>query len=432
MRFIFFFSALLWAGFIAVVHAQSADPAAPLAVSKPLTLVEAERRALAHNPVLSASAAAVDAADADAYQSGLLPNPELSYSRENLGNDKLTGLDGPASSWLLSQRFTLAGQRGARRDSARGEAESARAGLQGQRDFLRAEVRSSWVEVLTAQQRVAFAEELEQLAASTRHAIAVQVRAGKVSPVELTRSDVAMAALQRRAQMARLALVQARQQLAVLQGLAAPDFGVLPDILPEPRPLPSAQALTEAQKNNPVVKTAEAKRRAREAGLTAAKAGRFPDITLSAGQTRFEEAGESAWQMGVSLPLPLFDRNQGAMQAAQARVREARAQADAAAQGWQAEIDTLYPQVEVLAQQLTDFEKTVLPASSEAFSAISKGYRFGKFSLLDVLDAQRALIDTRFDYLDTVTRYHRQRNRLDALLGFDDDKNAALIQENSL
>jgi len=83
----------------------------------------------------------------------------------------------------------------------------------------------------------------------------------------------------------------------------------------------------------------------------------------------------------------------------------------------------LYPQVQILEQQLMTFENTVLPASDDAFQAVNKGYRFGKFGLLDVLEAQRALIDTRFDYLDTLTDYHRQRNRLDALMG--------LAQENS-
>lgn len=432
MRFTFLVSALLWAGFIPVAQAQSAAAPVLPAASKNLTLPEAEQRALARNPLLSAAAAAVDAADADAEQAGFLPNPEISYSRENLGNDQLTGLDGPASSWLLSQRFSLAGQRSARSESARGEAATARAGLLGERAFLRAEVRSSWVDVLAAQQRLAFAEELEQVTVSTRDAVALQVRAGKVSPVEVMRSDVALAALQRRVQAARLALLQARQHLAALQGLAAPDFGALPDALPASRPLPSPEAVTAAQQNNPLLRAAAAKTRAREGGLKSARAGRFPDITLSAGQTRFEAAGESAWQMGVSFPLPLFDRNQGAMQAAQARLREAQVQQDAAAQGWQAEIDTLYPQVAMLAQQLSDFEKTVLPASSDAFNAVNKGYRFGKFGVLDVLDTQRALIDTRFDYLDTVTRYHRQRNRLDALLGLDDAENVVLTQEKLL
>lgn len=388
-----------------------------------LTLAEAEQRALARNPNLSAASAAAEAAEGEAQQAGLLPNPELNFNRENLGNDKLTGLDGPTSTWQLSQRLELTGGRSARRDSAQGDAEAARLRAGQEQSLLLAEVRSGWVDVLAAQQRVAFAEELSQVVSSTRDAVATQVRAGKVSPVELTRVEVAAAALQRREQRARLTLVAARQKLATLQGLRTPDFGALPEELPPVQPLPPAEALSQALTRNPALKEAEAQTQAREAGLRAARAGRLPSVTLSVGQTQFEDAGESAWQMGIGLPLPLFDRNQGATHAAEARLREAEARQEATAQGLQAELESLYPQVQGLEQQLTAFEKTVLPASEEAFEAVNKGYRFGKFGLLDVLDAQRALIDTRFDYLDTLTDYHRQRNRLDALMG--------LAQENS-
>lgn len=385
------------------------------ALSQGLTLAEAEQRALVRNPILSATAAAAEAAQGDAQQAGLLPNPELSYSRENLGNDKLTGLDGPASTWQLSQR--LAKGRGAHRESAQAEADAARWRTSHERTLVLSEVRSRWVEVMAAQQRVAFAEELGQVVRSTREAVAVQVKAGKVSPVELIRVEVAAATLQRREQQARLSLVAARQQLASVQGLGTPDFGVLPNELLPIRPLPSADAFAQALSRNPALQEAEAQTQAREAGVRAARAGRLPSVTVSVGQTQFEEAGESAWQVGVGLSLPLFDRNQGGTRAAEARLREARARQEATAQQLQAELEALYPQVQTLEQQLTAFEQSVLPASNEAFQAVNKGYRFGKFGLLDVLDAQRALIDTRFDYLDTLTDYHRQRNRLDALMG---------------
>ena len=382
-----------------------------------LTLAEAEQRAISHNPALTASEAAADAADGDARQAGLPANPEVGFSRENMGNDRLTGLDGPASTWQLSQKLDLTGQRGARRASALGEAEAARSRLLRERELLRADVRSTWVDVVAAQQRVTFADELGRVTTSTRDAVAAQVKAGKVSPIELTRVEVAAAALQRRAQIVRLSLGAARQRLANLQGLASPDFGALPDVVPEALPLPTEDDVRQRVPSSLWVHEAEARTKASEASLRAAKAARLSGVTVSVGQTQFERAGESAWQMGVSVPLPLFDRNQGAVQAAEARVRQARAQTETTSQGLRTELEVLYPQVRTLEQQLNTFRQSVLPASEEAFSAVNKGYRFGKFGLLDVLDAQRALIDTRFDYLDTLTEYHRQRNRLYALLG---------------
>lgn len=382
-----------------------------------LTLDQAEARALARNPVLAAAVSASEAAEGEAVQAGLLSNPELSYSRENMGNRSLTGLDGPASVWQLIQRVELSGARGARRDGARAEAEAAQWRAGGMRASLLAEVRIAWVEVLAAQQRAAFAGELTQLVKSTRDAVAAQVKAGKVSPVELTRVEVAAAALQRREQQARLTLVAARQRLAGAQGLASPDFGALPAGLPPLRPLPPQDVFVQELPGHPVLREAEAQSRARAADVRAARAARLPAPTFSVGQTVFEDAGESAWQVGVGLPLPLFDRNQGKTRAAEARLQESRTLQEAATQQLRGELEVLYPEVQGLEQQLLTFEQSVLPASDEAFQAVNKGYRYGKFGLLDVLDAQRTLIDTRFDYLDTLTNYHRQRNRLDALMG---------------
>lgn len=196
-----------------------------------------------------------------------------------------------------------------------------------------------------------------------------------MSPIELTRVKVAAAALQRRAQTARLSLGVARQRLASLQGLASPDFGALLDQLPEPHPLPSENEVRHRAQSNPLIQEAEVQAKASEASIRTAKANRFPGITVSLGQTQFEDAGQSAWQMGVSVPMPLFDRNQGAAQAAAARVREARAQADAATQGRQGVLGVLYPQVQTMVQQLETFQQSILPwilpLTSTAFSRIS-------------------------------------------------------------
>lgn len=388
------------------------------ATASGLTLAEAEQRALARNPLLAAVQATAEAATGDAYQAGLLPNPELGYSRENLGNDKLTGLDGPITTWQLSQRLDFG--RRARRDSASGVAEAESLRVTQQQRQLIAEVRSTWVDVLAAQQGLAFSQQLSQSATQTRDAVATQVRAGKVSPVELKRMEVAMAGVQRREQQARLMLLAARQKLAGLQGLRAPDFGELPAETLKRPPLP-AQA-TLSVNNSAAAQMAQAETRAREAGLRAAKAERLPNLTLSLGQSRYEDSdGESSWQMGIGLPLPLFNRNQGATKAAAARLREAQSREEAELQALQAELENTYAETAMLDEQLSAFEKSVLPASENAFQAVKKGYGYGKFSLLDVLDAQRALIDTRFEYLSTLTQYHRQRNRLDTLMGVPEE-----------
>ena len=110
--------------------------------------------------------------------------------------------------------------------------------------------------------------------------------------------------------------------------------------------------------------------------------------------------------------------------ASEARLAQARAEVLATQQALRAELDLLHANVQALAAQLQDFNSHALPESLEAYTAISRGYRYGKFGLLDVLDARRSLIDVRFEYFDTLIDYQRQRQQLHAL--------TALPEENSL
>lgn len=394
-------------------------------LAQALTLAQAEQRALRDNLPLSGARASLDAARGDASQLALLHNPEISVSRENMGNSRLTGLDGPSTTWQLSQRLELAGQHEARRDAAGHEALAAAARLSLQQRLLIADVRSAWVDSLIAQQRVALADELSQAVDSTRAAVTAQIRAGKVAPVALSRLDMASAGLLRRTSQARAGLISADQRLASLLGSQTDAVDSRPDpqtdTLPALAPLPSLTEILPRLNDHPLLREADARIAARSSLRDMEDANRFPDVTVSVGQRQYEQAGESTWQLGISLPVPLFNRNQGARLAASARLDEARIQARATRQALQQEITSLHASVSALGEQLARLENQALPASASTFSALGKGYRFGKFSLLDLLDAQRGHIDTRFEYLDTLADYHRQRARLDALAGLSEE-----------
>lgn len=382
-----------------------------------LTLVEAEQLALRHNALLAGARASAEAAAGDARQTALPHNPELAVARENFGNSRLTGFDGPSTTWQLSQRLELNGQHEARSEAAQQVANAAAAKLSVQQRVLLSELRTVWTEALAAQQRVALAVELTRTAEVTRVGVAAQVKAGKVSPVALSRLEVANASLWRKAQQAKVALTASRQRLTVLIGGAAADLAELDGQLPTPLPLPDLEQMLASSSANPLLREANARIDARVSERDLERANRFPDVTLSVGQRQYEKAGESAWQVGVSLPIPLFNRNQGAILAAEARLIESQALAANSRYALREEVTTLYAQVQALAEHLQRLQQRVLPASESAFSAVNKGYRFGKFGLLDVLDAQRSHVDTRFEFLDTLVDYHRQRARLDALTG---------------
>jgi cobalt-zinc-cadmium efflux system outer membrane protein len=147
---------------------------------------------------------------------------------------------------------------------------------------------------------------------------------------------------------------------------------------------------------------ARAERVAAEAEIVRERSLRVPDPTVSAGVRRFEESNDNAFVVGVSIPLPIRNRNQGNILAAQARARAAGAREAVALADYRqavAEARAAYLSAEVKASTLASGS---LPQADEALRLAQIGYRNGKFPLLEVLAAadardaiRRSLIDAR-------------------------------------
>jgi cobalt-zinc-cadmium efflux system outer membrane protein len=121
--------------------------------------------------------------------------------------------------------------------------------------------------------------------------------------------------------------------------------------------------------------------------------------------------------VGVTVPLPLFDRNEGRLQAALSR-------ADKAEDDYRATRIRLVGEARQAASQLAlarnsaeTLKTTILPAAQQAHDAATRGFEAGKFGFLDVLDAQRSLLQARVRYLGVVASAYHAAATLDRLLG---------------
>ena len=147
------------------------------------------------------------------------------------------------------------------------------------------------------------------------------------------------------------------------------------------------------------------------------KRRRIPDITLSGGAGRYMDDSSTAYLMGLSVPLPLFDRNQwNRRQAEQERkraVEERRSQEtqvnNAFFRTYQ-ELVSSYDNARVLM-------KEIIPTAQKTLADAEEGYRRGKFSYLDVLEAQRTYFETREQGIDTLAAYHTAVAEVERLTG---------------
>ncbi len=366
----------------------------------PLTLEQAIGLAFAGNPALRSGTRAIGIADGAVLQAGARRNPELSISTEGTNRHTRT------ETAQVSQVLELGGKRAARIAVAQRERDVALGQVAILRADLRADVITAYMEALTAQERVALAQASVDLAHKSTDATSRRVAAGKLSPVEQTRSAVAEAAAQLESNQAAADLSLARRRLAALWGAQA-----LERPLQEPDAafvqLPPWAELQSRLDGAPQVRVAQATVAGRDAQVVLERAQRVPDVTLSLGSQREREAGRSQGVVGISMPIPLFNRNQGNLLSALRRADQARDDLEAQRLRLEQGLADAWQRADVAATQVEALRARIVPAARSAYDAAVTGFELGKFAFTDVLDAQRTLFQSRTQYLRALADRYR-------------------------
>ena len=171
--------------------------------------------------------------------------------------------------------------------------------------------------------------------------------------------------------------------------------------------------------DSPAVARWTAEIESRQATLDLERANRFPDVTIGAGLREFRDTGDNAYVAVFSIPLPLFNRNQGAIAAAQSRLARSRAEAENARLGASIAFEQAYAQLSAAAARAQALQNSLLPAAKTTFEATQTGYREGKFNLVTLLDAQRTYFEIETETIDAVAIYYAARADVEALIGRD-------------
>jgi outer membrane protein, heavy metal efflux system len=371
------------------VHAQS---------FRPLALAEAIDLAIAAHPGLRAARLGVAAAAAETSQAGVLPNPELTLLQE--GTERGTR----SRTVQISQRLELGGKRAARVGLADGDRRVAAQDLAVAEAELRADVTAAYFETLIAQQRLELAEASLQLARKATDAATRRVAAGRISPIEQSRSQVARAAVQLEVAQAVTGLELARSRLAAYW--AEPPTRPLAGVLEAP-PLPPLETLLRRLNDAPRLRRALSQVERDDARVRLERSRRVPDVSVILGNKRDDEIGRHQAVFGVSVPLPLFDRNAGAELGARHGADKARAELDGERIRLAQALTAAYRRAELAQAEVHTLRNDILPAAQGAHDAAVTGFELGKFGFLDVMDAQRTLLQIRTQYLAALSERYR-------------------------
>jgi len=372
-----------------------------------LSLRDALAATLLRSPMLAATGYEVRAQEAEALQAGLYPNPEMELEFMNFGG---TGQFGDFNSLqtklTLSQVIELGGKRMKRHRVAEYGTRLAGWDYEIMRIDVLSKATADYVSLLAAERCLRNAEETFELAQRIFDAVSERVDAGKVSPVERIKARVELAQVELARGQADRAVRAARVHLASNWGSTDPQFTHLTGNIEHTDSLPTLDSIIERVEQNPDIARWVSEAALRQAEIELALAQRVPDFSLMGGMKHFNGADEVAFVAGLSLPLAVFDRNQGGIRAARLRSLQGDRLSEAAQIRVRTAVVEAYLNLESAHISVRMTQDTILPSAQSAFDAAEEAFRQGKIGALDLFDSERTLFSAHRQLTDALTNYH--------------------------
>lgn len=379
----------------------------------PLTLDELEQIALESNPTLVQARLAIQAARGNYLQAGLYPNPMIGYRSDEVGNEGRAGFQGGG----VAQEIVTSGKLRLGRAVASHEVAEARLAWEAQRRKVLNDVRAGYYEVLVAQRLVEINEQLvrigEEGAQATEKLWAAR---------EGSRTDVLQAQIE--AETARLNLAAARHALqGAWRRLAAvlgrPEMPLPPLAGEVDKQLPAfdwEEALARVWAQSPELARARAAVERARCELARQYALRVPNIELEAAVKNDTLSRYTVADVGLAVPLPVFDRNQGRILRAQADLAAAQQEVRRVELTLHDRLASAFEQYATARRRVEVYAATILPNAKASLDLVAAGYGEGEFSYLHLLTAQRTYFEANLNYLQSLRDFWLRCVEIEGLL----------------
>lgn len=392
--------------------------------------IDLVRTALASNGELAAARIEIDRARARLKQAGLRPNPTLDVERTT---GRYTGSRGEGETSIgVALPLELSGKRQRRIELAQAELQAAEAEVLDRERRLAAEVHSIHIEALAAFRELEATENLNHLDLQTTRFVQARVNEGETAPIELNLLRVEVDRLRSRRALVEGRLKAALLRLKNLAGIPAAEPFRLRDNLSTPT-LPAPPATPEAAveialRHRPDLKLARLNEEVAKAGLSLARATGAPDVTAFSRYTLNRSTYEDSpvgvrnerdrlLTFGVSIGLPVFNRNQGAKAESAAAISQAKTRREFLETVVRSEVESAFARYQAARAAVATFQEGVIARSSDNVRVVRAAYELGQFSITDLLSEQRRLVDSQREFTETLAEQYRALADLQTALG---------------
>lgn len=391
-------------------------------------LKQAVEFALRNNGSLKALREEKGVHEAARLKAGLFPNPVLELDGTT---GEFTGSRFENSLWVgVSQELPTAGKKGKRRDVAEKELEGFVWQVENSGRILSEEVKTAYFELLLARKRMELADRSAGLGNQLLDVTKQRFEAGDIPELEVNLARVEALRSEGRRTDAEQVLIPAKVRLLSLMGLPpsdSADFSGSLEGAPFAGKLPELKALALA--NRPDIKALQAESAKGDADVALARAERIPNVTVGVGYQRENSAIDVSGEeirtrdnligLKLSMPIPLFDRNQAGVREAVARRSSAEIRYQSARQTVERETEAAFERLRSAEKSLSIYARDIIPQLEENLKLMQEAYRIGEVGILAVIDEQKKFFEVNDGYLSAL--YNRQAAliRLEAVVGSD-------------
>lgn len=412
--------------FLAVCSLSGENSA--LAGEKNFTLQQAVEFARQNNGELKALREEKGIREGGKIKAGLYPNPVLDLDGTT---GELTG--SPSENRIsvgISQEFLTMGKRGKRLAVADKEIESFDRQVDNSGRLLVEEVKTTFYDLLLAEKKVELAERSVALNNQLLDVTKQRLEAGDIPELEVNLAKVEVARIEGRKVEAQRELYPAKARLLALMGLSPNEEARFSDSL-EAKPL--AKNLGElkswALAKRPDIRSLEAEKAKSDAEIVLAQAERIPNITAGLGYQRENTAVEVGGIEGknrdnlislkLSIPIPLFDRNQAGIREAQARKWSAETRYAFARLTAEREVESAYARLTTAEKSLDIYAKDIIPQLEENLKLVQEAYSLGEVGILTVIEEQKKFFEVNDGYLTALHDRQTALAKLETAVAID-------------
>jgi cobalt-zinc-cadmium efflux system outer membrane protein len=393
-------------------HETTPEPAGILTLPQTLALV------LEKSPALAAYAWDLRWAEARELQASLRPNPEAGVTTENvLGTGDFRAGREAETTLRLSQLVELGGKRAKRREAAGLGRELVGVDYERRRVDVLVEATETFLHVVADQERLRLAEQEVSLAKAVLAATRKRLREGSGSPQEEHEAAALLARAGIEQEHAEHEMASTRRKLASLWGSDTPIFQEARADLYARGSIPSLEALADRIRSSPEITRWVTEERLRRAEADLAEARRTSDLRVGGGIRRLEGPDEQAFVLELAMPLPLFDRGQGAAAEARALSGKARAEREHTERRLRAALFELYQELRHSETELAALEQEIIPAAEAALAHAVRAHEQGGISEKPLLDARDTLLHAQKERLEAAALHHQRVVEIERLLG---------------